>query len=102
MVERDQATDHRFLPDGEADTVAVLQRKASFFVGESKLFCFRPYRGNLGSAAARANQFDRGIEVTTAPLIGDDHGVRTIANGEPAGITSAISPLRMENDEVDR
>src|SRR3984893_1745239 len=101
MVERYQATDHWFFPDREADTVAVLQRKAGFFVGESKLFCFRPYRSNLGGGAARADQFDRGIEIITAALVGVDHGVRTIPNGEAAVITGAISHVRMENVVVD-
>src|SRR6202023_869295 len=101
MVERNQATDHGFFPDREADAVAVLQRKASFFVGESELFCLRPHRGNLGGGAARANQFDGGIEIITAALVGVDHGARTVPNCEAAVITGAIAHVRMENVVVD-
>ena len=40
MLERNQAADHRLLPDGEPDAVAVLQRERGFFVGEAEVVAF--------------------------------------------------------------
>ena len=38
MIEGNQAAEDRFLPDRQADAVAILQCKGGFFVGEAELF----------------------------------------------------------------
>ena len=70
-----QAADDGLLPDGQADAMTILQRESGFFVGETELLRLRPYSRNLGCGAARADEFDRGVEIFTAALVGIVHGV---------------------------
>src|ERR1700758_3992488 len=76
VLERDETADYRLLPDGEADAVSVLQGEGGFFVGETEILRLGPHGRDFGSRAAGTNEFDRGIQIFAAALVGVDHGVR--------------------------
>src|SRR5580700_1072119 len=101
MLERYQAADHRLLPNGESDAVAILQRETGFFIGEAEFFSLRPDRGDLRRGAAGTHQFDRGIEIFAATFVSIHHRVRSIAHGEAAVIARAIAHVGMQNVVVD-
>src|ERR1700757_2913548 len=59
MVERHESADDWLLPDREANAVAILQSESRFFVRESEVCRFRPYRRDFRGRASRAYQLDR-------------------------------------------
>src|ERR1700722_7575648 len=101
MLEGNQAADDGLLPDGEADAVAVLQGEGVFFILETEILRLRPDCGNLGGGAAGADEFDGGIEIIAAALVGVDHGVRGVADREAAVVAGAVSHVGMKNVVVD-
>ena len=82
VIQRDQPADHRLFPDRQPDPVAELQRERRLFVREAELLRLRPHRGHLRGSAARPDQFDGGVEIFAAALVGVDHRVRRVADGE--------------------
>src|ERR1700687_1948553 len=97
MFERHEAADHRLLPDGEANSVAILQRESRFFVGEPELLRLWPYRRNLSRGPPWAHEFNCRVEVFPAPLIRIVHRVRGISDGKTAVIAGTVSHVRVEN-----
>src|ERR1019366_9915124 len=69
MFERNQAADHRLLPDGKADSVAVLQSETCFLVGEAEFLRLGPHGGDFSGCAAWTHELNRGIEIFPAALI---------------------------------
>src|SRR4029077_20150390 len=97
LIKRNQAADHRFFPDGEANAVTELKSEARFFVGETEFLGLWPDGGHLRSGASRTNQIDGGVDVLPALLVGIDHGVRGGAYGERPVVTGAIAHVGMQD-----
>src|SRR6266496_1692348 len=70
MIEGDQAAEDGFLPDGETDTVTVLEGERSFLIGEAEFFRLRPELDDLGSADTWLDRVDGLIQDVPAILVG--------------------------------
>src|SRR5437879_3535361 len=102
VLQRDQAADHRLLPNRQAHSVPKLQCECPLLTRDSKLLSCRPYRGHLRGGPARPDQFDRRIQVFPAALVSIHHGMRSVSDGEAAVVTGAIAHVGMQNVVVDR
>src|SRR5271163_186122 len=69
MLQRNQAADHRLLPNGEADSVTILQCESRFFVGEPEFLRFGPDRSYFGCGSPRTNEFYRRVEIFAASFV---------------------------------
>src|SRR5207247_9678304 len=70
MIEGDQAAEDGFLPDGETDTVTVLEGERSFLIGEAEFFRLRPELDDLGSADTWLDRVDGLIQDVPAIIVG--------------------------------
>src|SRR6202035_5218031 len=101
LLERNQAADHRLLPDGEADTVAVLQSETGFFVRETELLRLRPDSGDFCCGAPWPHELDSRVQILAAALVGINHRVGSVAHSEAAVVAGAVSHVGMQNVVVD-
>src|ERR1700747_796160 len=97
MLKGNEAADHRLLPDGESDAMAILQGETRFLVGETELLGFGPYGGDFGGGATRPHQFDGSVQVITASLVRIDHGMGCVGDRETPVITGAVSHIGMQD-----
>src|ERR1700678_2043868 len=102
VLQRNQAADHRLLPDGKANSVTILQRKCRFFVGKPELLRLGPDRSYFGCGSPRTYEFNRRIEILAASLVSVVHGMRSVSDGEAAVVASAIAHVGVKNVVINR
>ncbi len=66
VLERDQAREDRLLPDGQPDTMTVLEGECGLLVGEAELLRGRPDLDDVGRGRARAHERDGTVHVLAA------------------------------------
>src|SRR5260370_39041777 len=102
MIERNQAADHRLLPNCQPDAVAILQRETSLFVRKTEFFSSRPHRSDFCSSAAGTYQFDGCIKVFSTALVGIHHCMRPETDCETSVVASAVAHVRMQDVVINR
>src|SRR6266545_5509118 len=61
MIERNESADYRLLPNGQSDTMTILQSETRLFICKTKFFSFWPDGGDLTCCAPRTDKLNRGI-----------------------------------------
>src|SRR5512140_1519916 len=102
MVEGDQTTEDRFLPDGETHPVAVLKGECVLLVRKTELLGLRPELDDVGRGDARTDDTDSRIQVVSAPLVGVYHGPRRAADREGAIVAGPVPVEALQDVEVRR
>ena len=79
MIEGDQAAEDGFLPDGETDTVTVLEGERSFLIGEPEFFRLWPELDDVSGGTssfmhAVAHAAGKFYYTHGCATLGDDNG----------------------------
>ena len=102
MVERDQPTEDRLLPDREPDAVAELKRERGLLVGEAELLRLGPDADHLAGGGAGLDQGDGRVEVIAATLVGLDERLGGPRHRERAVVARAVAHVAVQDVEVRR
>src|SRR5215469_9285973 len=66
MIEGNETADNRLLPDGEADSMTVLQSESRLFIGKAEVLRPGPDGRDFARASSRADQFDGRVKIIAA------------------------------------
>ena len=102
MVERDQPTEDRLLPDREPDAVPELERERRLLVGEPELLGLRPHARDLAGGGAGPDQRDRRVQVVAAAPVGVDERLRSAGHRERTVVAGAVAHEAVQDVEVGR
>src|SRR5713226_1034963 len=100
VVERYQAAENGFLPDGKPHAVTVLERKGGLFVGEAELFRFGPELNDLGGGHPRLDSVNGTVQDIPTVLIGVYLCLRGAAYNEGAVVAGAVAVITMQYIEI--
>ena len=84
---------------GNAETMAELQRKGLHLVREAELLCLREHRRNLVSADAGAHARNCRIHPAPRSLVGVPLRIRRAADTEGAVVAGAVAHIRLDDVE---
>ena len=102
MLQRNQAADHRFLPDRQPDSMPILQPECRLFIRKSKLLRFRPHRRDLARLPPRTHQRNGGVQIIAAPLIRIHQRQRRVPDREAAVVTRPVTHIGMQDVVINR
>src|SRR5919106_1277151 len=96
MVEGNQATENRFLPNRQADPVTVLERESRFFIGKAEFLCLGPKLNDVRRRDSRLYNADGGIHVVPAAFVSVPHSRRGAADGKGPVIASTVAVIAVQ------
>src|SRR3990172_12262308 len=102
MIEGHETAENWFLPDRQADAVAVLESEGGFFVGEAEFFRLGPEFDHVRRGNSRLDDADGGVHVVAATLVGIIHRRGGAADGESPVVAGPVTVVAVKNVEERR
>src|SRR5712691_12272432 len=102
VINRDQAAENGFLPDGKTYAVTVLEREGGLFIGEAKFFRSGPELDNVSGGHPRLDRVNGPIQDFPAILVSIYLRLRSASHYKGAIVAGAITVIAVQDVEICR